>query len=497
MKLIVRVDASAAIGGGHVMRCRALAEALIARGWSAAFASRAENINAVRALAGTIPVMGLDVDAGAETAELARLAPDGCDVLLVDHYDRGIEFEGDCRGWAKRIVALDDFPNRPHDCDILVDQTAGRRSRSYEAMVPSDARIATGAMYAMLRPQFAQARWALAGHTTSRSVANDKPTRILVALGATDPDNVTTDVVRALDTISRDLEIDIALSGAAPHLDTVRNAIVDCRHETRLHVDVADMASLMTSADLAVGAAGGSAWERCCLGLPTVMIQIADNQRDIVEGLVELGAADTASANVDSIAATISCLLDDPSRHAAMQQAAMSVCDGLGADRLALMLVPSIMALDGHPVTLAPVEVNDARTLHAWQSNPETRRHARNPAVPTMAEHLAWFDTRRTDPGCIFNMVMHLGTPAGVVRLDRRADRVGFEVSIVTAPHKRGKGIAAGALTLVRALLPGERLLAYIGDENEASLKLFAAAGYTSLGEGWYENRPDGAGQTV
>jgi RimJ/RimL family protein N-acetyltransferase len=112
--------------------------------------------------------------------------------------------------------------------------------------------------------------------------------------------------------------------------------------------------------------------------------------------------------------------------------------------------------------------------------------------IPNETEHMAWFALRRADPGCVLNMVNHGDTRSGIVRLDRRTDPDGFEVSIVTAPEKRGIGIARAALALVRELLPETRLLAYISSANEASLSLFAASGYRPLGEDWYENRPAG-----
>jgi len=492
MKIVIRADASAEMGGGHVVRCRSLAEALVARGWAASFAVRVENLKTVRQLAGGLEVMPLSGPAHAEHDELMRLLPDGCDLLLVDHYARGLDFERACRSWAKITVAIDDFPDRPHDCDLLLDQTAGRHADDYAVQLPAGTPVLTGSMFALLRRQFARARWELAGPGGFKAPRSSGPFRILVALGATDPGNLTRTVLHALDHVDGEIAIDAVLSAGAPHLDSVRATIAGSRHDARLHVDVAEMATMMVDADLAVGAAGSSAWERCCLGLPTLAIQTAGNQRDILAGLVEAGAAAVAGPDDSSVAAAAKALIGDLSRLGLMRRAALALCDGLGAERLAVWLGPPVFARDGRRVSLLPVEDADAATLLAWQHDPGTRRHARVSDIPNETEHMAWFALRRADPGCVLNMVNHGDTRAGIVRLDRRTDRDGFEVSIVTAPEKRGIGIARAALALVRELLPETHLLAYISSANEASLSLFAASGYRPLGEDWYENRPAG-----
>ena len=485
MRLVIRADASPAIGGGHVVRSRAVAEALVARGWDACFAARAELLPTVAAMAGAIQVISLDGAVDDEPRELAANLPEGCDVLIVDHYKREVAFESACRGWARRIMAIDDLPVRDHDCDVLVDPTAGREANAYRGRVPDAARVLAGPGYAPLRPQFARARW----DRDPEAAPVGGPLRLLVTMGATDPDNLTCTVLRALDTIQSALEVTIVLSGAAPHLDEVRAAIGSVHHTVQLETDVADMASLMAASDLAVGAAGGATWERCCLGLPSVVVQSADNQRDVLAGLAAAGAALTvARAEPDVIAAVVRSLIADPARRAAMSRAATALCDGLGAARIALALAGDETAGDGVAVTLRPVAGADVDILLDWQRSPETRRHARKPAIPSEAEHRAWFAAKRADPGCVFHMLERDGRPVGFVRLDRDRARRAFEIAIAVAPGHRGQGVGGAGLTLIRRLLPDACLRAYVKPENAASLRLFAAAGYRPAGNDWYES---------
>jgi UDP-2,4-diacetamido-2,4,6-trideoxy-beta-L-altropyranose hydrolase len=485
MRLVIRADASPEIGGGHVVRSRAVAEALMARGWEACFAVRSAAARDVERLAGTIPVVAIDAPEDDEPRALVSRLPDGCDLLLVDHYGRGAAFESASRSWARRVMAIDDLPDRDHDCDLLVDPTAGREAGAYRGRVPGDARVLTGPIYAPLRAQFARARWDRAPGAPRK----DGRFRILVAPGATDPGNLAGTVLRALETVEAEFSVTVVLSGAAPHLDDVRTTIETADYEARLQTDVADMASLMADIDLAIGAAGGAAWERCCLGLPSVVLRIADNQRDVLAGLASTGAAQPVDPpDSDAIGAAVVSLLADPARLDRMSRAAMRLCDGLGAARIALAIMGDVMAKDGAPVTLRLVEDSDATTLLDWQRDQETRRYARNSAVPTEVEHRAWFAAKRADPGCIFHLLECGGRSAGFVRLDRDRAKAAFEVSIVVAPDRRGLGVGRAGLELVHRLLPGERLLAFVKPDNEASLRLFAAAGYRPIGGDWYES---------
>lgn len=491
MRLVIRVDAGSEIGGGHVMRGRAVAEALARRGWQAVFVARPEYAADVKTLCGAFEVVPFDASANCEAEAIISRIPEGCDALLVDHYGLGAEFEARCRHWARQVVVIEDFPNRDHACDILIDPTAGREPDAYARRNPEIAQCLTGPHYAPLRAQFTQARWKL-----DRAAQDDeRPRRVLVALGATDPANVTDTALSALDALVGPLEIEVVLSSRAAHKDEVARRVGAMRHDTRFHLDVEDMAALMKWADFAIGAGGSGAWERCCLGLPTIALQLADNQREVLEGLWHAGAATIPAAlDADAIRDAAAALMDDSQARGGMAQAGRKLCDGLGAERIAIALEEPVRAADGAPVRLRPAEDRDVLILLAWQRDPETRRYARVARVPSESEHRRWFAEKLVDPNCIFQILEHKEQPAGFVRLDRIKERGGFEVSIGVAPEKRGIKIARGGLALIRRLLPECRLLAYVNPENEASLKLFAAAGYRPGGERWYVSEAGGNG---
>lgn len=484
---VFRADASPDIGAGHVVRCSALAEALGDIGWETVLACRADTLctagSAAARFARTITLDGPEAD---EPARLATALPGGCGLLVVDHYGRDARFEAACRPWARQILVLDDLADRPHDCDVLLDQTPGRTEGDYDGRVPKRARLLIGPQWALLRPAFGMAR--LAGLAQRREVR-----RALVTPGATDRVNLASRIVAALSSVGLPIAVDVMLAGSAPFLDVVRAQAAAAPVKVAVHVDVANPIPLMQAADLAIGAAGSTALERCCLGLPSLMIITADNQRNVAAGVAAAGAGellgDAASIDAADIARAVDALAADAPRRQAMAATAAKLCDGLGARRVATLFDRPLCADDGAAVTLRLATPADGDIMYDWQQHPETRRFARSPAKPDASEHRAWLERRLADPGCVLNLIMHDGAPAGVVRLDRR-DEAAMEVSLLVSPERYGQGVGRAALGLVRRLLPQVSLLANVLPGNKASQRLFAAAGYRPAGDGWW--RQDG-----
>ena len=188
--------ASVSVGGGHLRRCRVLAEALADRGWTTSFAVTSE---AVPLLSEQIRrAFNISIVTAVSPEELKATLSDGCELLVVDHYERDIAFEAACRNWAKTIVAVDDLANRKHDCDILVDQTPGRKTADYAPLVGAGCTVLAGADYALLDPRFRMRR-----AQPKRFSAEAR--RVLISFGSTDPAGTT---ICALEAVER--------SGSAP-----------------------------------------------------------------------------------------------------------------------------------------------------------------------------------------------------------------------------------------------------------------------------------------
>lgn len=339
--IVFRADAHAAIGGGHVARCLSIASAMQMRGWRCVFVARTGVTSAIPYL-GTTGVELIETEPArlADPSSLGDLLHGDVDAVVVDGYGFDARYESACRSWAPLVVAIEDQPDRLHDCDILVDQTPGRNATDYSGSVPCGATVLAGASFTLVSENYAKRR-AAALDKRKRGL---RASHLVISLGATDPDNLTSRVLAELDCAGWPNLVSVLLSPAAPGIEIVRSQVERMALDVRLHVGLgpAEIAALLADADLAVGASGVNTWERCCLGLPSVMLVVADNQRDIAAaldaagGAVVLGRPETLDPG--TIASTAIALAGDSGRLRAMAENAALICDGAGGDRVALAI---------------------------------------------------------------------------------------------------------------------------------------------------------------
>jgi len=338
MLAIFRADASAAIGGGHAMRCLTLAQHLQAQGWHCAFAVNPEAAATVPGLR-DFELETVEPVAERQPAALRKRWAAGADWLVVDHYGLDAAWESQNRGWARRILAIDDLADRRHDCDVLLDQTFARSEADYRGLVPETCRILTGSRYALLRQDFALARPA----SLARRQGAVGLRRLLVSLGATDPENYSLEALRGIAASGLQVTVDLVLGAGAPHIESLRREIAGLPLEINLHVDTRDMPALMAAADLAIGAAGTSTWERCCLGLPSLLVVIAENQKRIAENVAAANGGRLLPAGREGLAAAVaealSTLARQPEELGRLASGAAEICDGQGTQRVAEVLV--------------------------------------------------------------------------------------------------------------------------------------------------------------
>ena len=314
--IVMRFDAGRAVGMGHAVRSVALAQALAARGARIAIAANAAGQAVAR---GAAPGAAWPMRAARTPAALRR-AWRGCDALIVDSYALGHGFENACRGWAKRIVSIDDLPTRRHDCDLLLDQTLGRRPSEYRGLVPARAEILAGHRYALLRPIFRETRRRL----RRRFRAADR--RVLLTLGGGDQSARLEVLLAAAPRTKPPLSITV--------LGRLRRVARPIAVET-VSGDF-NVAPRFAAADVAISAAGSTAWEMSCLGLPMVVMPIAENQRDVAASLarrrvaIRVAAGDAAGVWRAALA-----LLADPRGRRAMSARGQAFIDGAGARRAA------------------------------------------------------------------------------------------------------------------------------------------------------------------
>lgn len=308
MKICFRADASVEIGSGHIMRCLTLARALRERGAMCRFVARAHPGHLAQKIAaegfsvlllpapegsGVTPSPAHEAWAGVgwqQDADETRMAleNDRQDWLVLDHYAFDALWQTAMRPSVERLMVIDDLADRSHDCDLLLDQNLGREGRDYDGLISDDTKRLIGPSYALLRPEFAQAR---AESLASRS-ARTGLGHILISMGGTDAMNATGQILEVLSRagLPKSTTVTIVMGSTAPCYEDVRKQAENLPFDAVVRANVKDMARLMTQADLAIGAAGGSAWERCCLGLPTLVLVQAENQRPGARALDKVGA---------------------------------------------------------------------------------------------------------------------------------------------------------------------------------------------------------------
>src|SRR3990172_186361 len=274
--IIIRVDSSYHFGTGHVMRCLSLAYELSRLGAVIQFVCRELDGNLIDVITHQgYPVHRLEkhiedqqIDAVEAIKILKKLPKENIDWLIVDHYALGEDWEVKLRPYVGKIMVIDDLANRKHQCDVLMDQTFGRQKEDYLPLVPQHCHLLLGAKYALLRSEFSQLRQQALLWRQHQS----QPKNVLVSFGGADPENVTGKVIEAIQKKDLGLQFDIIVGSHIKHYQ----ALIQQRYPDfiRIHHNIKNMADYMLRADIAIGAGGAISWERCCLGLPTLLIVI-------------------------------------------------------------------------------------------------------------------------------------------------------------------------------------------------------------------------------
>jgi UDP-2,4-diacetamido-2,4,6-trideoxy-beta-L-altropyranose hydrolase len=366
LRIAFRTDASIQIGTGHVMRCVTLATALRGRGAECVFLCRPHEghlFDLISEHGFTVLAIEGPRDAGARGSDAAapahadwlgvtwqgdaavsraalssHFADTPVDWLVVDHYGLDARWERSLRGSCDRLLVIDDLADRPHDCDLLLDQSLGRVVTDYAGLIPEGATALIGPSYALLRPEFA----CLRDESLARR-AEPKLERLLVTLGGVDKDNMTTQVLDALDAsaLPANVRVTVVMGPHAPWLDTVRSRAARMRYPTEVLVDVRNIARLMAESDLSIGAGGTTTFERCCVGLPSLTLVLAANQDWVASKAHDAGAA-IAVRTISDLASVLGALLasnDLCGTLARLALAAAEVTDGVGVNRLANRLI--------------------------------------------------------------------------------------------------------------------------------------------------------------
>jgi UDP-2,4-diacetamido-2,4,6-trideoxy-beta-L-altropyranose hydrolase len=478
--LLIRADASIAIGTGHVMRCLALAQAWQDAGGRAVFVmSEATPAIQTRLAAESCEVLFLSSAAGTDedsfqTIVLARERV--ADWIVVDGYQFGADYQRALNAAGCKVLFLDDYGHSQHySADLVLNQNVCANADSYRNKEPQT-RLLLGPKYSLLRREFAGWRpW-------ERNVSAASH-HLLVMMGGSDQENVTARVIQALVIAGLDLETTVVIGGSNPHFAVLQELAARSGPKIRLQTDVLSMAEPMALADVAISAAGSTCWELCLLGLPALILDVADNQTELATELDRRGCAirvGDRSVSAEKIADELKRLVGSLELRRSLSQRSRELVDGNGAARV----VSVLRGDDG--IRLRPAQADDIRLLWEWANDPDVRAASFSSDPIPWETHVAWFAEKFHQNGSVILIAETAdGAPFGQIRFDIRPGREA-DLNISLAKENRGSGLAVP--TIQRALrdlfasTDCERVHAFVKPQNVPSMRAFEKAGFVRIG---------------
>ena len=484
MRIAFRVDSSPNIGMGHLMRCLTLANGISRHGFECYFIARdfigngAKRVEESKFGLELLSIEGLQLDDTwlgvpydkdvADTIRVIDQRP--IDWLIVDHYNIDHQWEEAIRARFPdlKIMVIDDLVDRKHDCDFLLDQTFGRTYEEYEKLIPKNARVCLGTEHALLRPEFRTLR-------DQKESLKRKDCHILVTLGGGDNFHPIQVIGEALKSLGARHEFSATvITGDTPEVLLSDYKSLD--QDVTLISFSSQMPVEMAKADFVIGAGGGTSWERCCMGLPTVVLTIADNQIEIARILHDKKAGISVKTNVDEIALAVEKMLTDVELRNEMSANAAMLCDGEGVDRVVQEIIVSSLEFKN-------ASLCDAEFIYEARYAGDGSKYYRNSDVPSFESHASWLEQALDNEDMTLVCISLFGRDIAHVRMDKSASKTG-EIGICLAQEWRGRGLGQAILhasNLYFSEVGFSKIHAEVHKDNIASASVFNRAGYIYL----------------
>lgn len=486
-QIVIRADADARMGSGHLMRCLALAQAWQDAGGHVTFLTASDSLVLKNRLhsegmfASFISTQPGSADDARQTSALARkiTAP----WIVLDGYQFDGAYQKAIKDSGALLLFVDDFGHAgQYHADIVLNQTAGADPHLYKKKEPYT-QLLLGPRYALLRREFLNYQ----GWTRKYP---DTAKKILVTMGGSDPDNATRMVVHALQQLKKNLEVIVVAGSHNPHFEELKGMIEHSPDSIRLLQNVTDMPDLMAWADMAVSAGGSTCLEMAYLGLPNIVLVLAENQRANAENL----GAEGISINLGwyhqnderGLAKVLNMLISNPMLRKEMSVKARKLVDGSGVNRI----LSSVDRLSRQNRTTDDISVRraciqDGELLWKWANDPSTRANAFHTDTISLKEHIRWYQNRLNSPDTLIWIIEYGGQPVAQIRYDRVSPDTA-EIDISVAAECRGMGLGTKALVLTLNISGGELGVKHIKGtvfvSNKASARAFVKAGFKMAG---------------
>jgi len=473
-ELIVRADAGIQVGTGHVMRCLALAQEWIANSGKVRFMGAGLSLGLRNRLESEgctvveIESEGADIDFLRHVSKSTALY---CPWVLLDGYHFTPSLQQSIVNLGVRLAVVDDFGHVNPTCADMVINANPCALRDDYVLDRADADVLLGSRYALLRREFTRKK-----HI--RRFETDE-TRILVTFGGSDPSNVTARVLDACSELDNNLKFKVLVGSLNPHRNELAASIKSLGNKANMLEPVSDMSDLMAWADMAIAAGGHTCWELAAMGLPALVIEIADNQSRIAAALAQAGTVITLGPEKllqhDSLVAALRDLVSSPAKRCQMSVNAMSMVDGFGCRRI-------VQKMKKKQIAFRRAVESDAQWIWELSNDAVVRRASFNTGLIPWDDHLLWLRRKLADPACTLLVVeSDVGVRVAQCRFENNGDAAKISVSL----HEciRGSGWGAAIISAACAWYSGNidecrPVVAEIREQNSASLRAFNRAGF-------------------
>ena len=495
--VVIRTDASHDIGFGHIMRCLTLADFLYDFGVTIEFVTRSHpgDLSAqvkcrgfkVNSLVGMDKIqsktnltkqeglLGINqlADADETIQTLAGRRPDW---IIVDHYLLDHVWEERVRPYTKKIMVIDDLANRKHNCDLLLDQNYIYNKTRYDKLLIADTIQLLGQKYALLRKDFIKNR-------KSNIQVNYTIKRVFIFFGGTDFNNLT---MMSLKVLSRSklkhLLVDVVIGSTNIHKSKLEKEI-EKHSNVKLYVQIGNMAELMSKADISLGAGGTTTWERMAIGVPSIVVTLADNQVDLTRNLSQdgyinwIGNAD----DVDewSIYNALIEYIKNPDQLRDQALRCQNLVNGKGAQIVSSLLIngPSLDVL-----SMRMAKESDALIYWNWANDLCVRKNSFSQKPIKWKDHQVWFKKMLNNPNATLLIFEHNLGQVGQVRFDNLGAHYKIDYSI----DKQFRGFGLGEAMLKKSIeyLKSKHtftIIAEVKNNNLASKKIFNKLGFSRI----------------
>lgn len=474
--LLIAADCGTQIGTGHVMRCLAIAQSWKRYGGEATFflpegsPGIEERVRTEGFLFHTFPQADF---ASSVVKGVTSIKPV---VTVLDGYQFRASEQSSLSSAGLAVMTIDDYGHAAeYPVRWVLNQNVGAQPETYTKR-NSDTRLLLGPEYALLRHEF------LPWLGWKRQIP-EKAGKVLVTIGGSDPNNLSLKILEGMAVLSRpELQVVMVVGGSNPHLQALQSATKRLQISIRIVQNALDMPALMAWADIAVSAAGGTSYELCYMGVPSLLFVVADNQRGVAEHLSRLSAAVHAGMARDfaheKFIRQLSSLIDSVDQRQTISNRACALVDGVGTERVRAALVD-------REINLRSAAESDCQQLFSWANDPAVRSASFHSDPVVWENHQQWFARKLCDPQSIIYIgETHASEPMGQVRfhiIEKRAT-----LSVVVAPKFRGAGWGRELIALsVRILMrthPVRAVDAFVKPGNLSSIRLFESAGFRRTG---------------